>query len=64
MHLGFVKHKKADNESSSISASSQLPSTSGNAKVPKRKGDVEFELHNLLHLQKKHLQISGLIIYR
>jgi xeroderma pigmentosum group C-complementing protein len=36
--------KKADNESSSISASSQLPSTSGNAEVPKRKGDVEFEL--------------------
>ncbi|PAN35381.1 hypothetical protein PAHAL_6G204200 [Panicum hallii] len=35
---------KADNESSCISASSQLPSTSGNAEVPKRKGDVEFEL--------------------
>nr|CAB3483004.1 unnamed protein product [Digitaria exilis] len=35
---------KADNESSCISASSQLPSTSGGAELPKRKGDVEFEL--------------------
>ncbi|KAG2583986.1 hypothetical protein PVAP13_6KG255700 [Panicum virgatum] len=35
---------KADTESSCISASSQLPSTSGNTEVPKRKGDVEFEL--------------------
>ncbi|OEL35017.1 DNA repair protein RAD4 [Dichanthelium oligosanthes] len=35
---------KADNESSCISASSQLPSTSSNAEVPKRKGDVEFQL--------------------
>ncbi|CAL4998846.1 unnamed protein product [Urochloa decumbens] len=35
---------KSDNESSCLSASSQIPSTSSNAEVPKRKGDVEFEL--------------------
>jgi len=35
---------KAGTESSCISASSQLLSTSGNTEVPKRKGDVEFEL--------------------
>lgn len=35
---------KGDNENSCISASSQLPSTSGSAELPKRKGDVEFEL--------------------
>ncbi|CAO2188269.1 unnamed protein product [Urochloa humidicola] len=35
---------KADNESSCVSASSQVPSTSSNTEVPKRKGDVEFEL--------------------
>jgi len=35
---------EADTESSCISASSQLPSTSDNTEVPKRKGDVEFEL--------------------
>ncbi|KAL6598608.1 hypothetical protein ACP70R_046307 [Stipagrostis hirtigluma subsp. patula] len=35
---------KADHGSSQASASSQCPSTSSNAEVPKRKGDVEFEL--------------------
>ncbi|CAO2210995.1 unnamed protein product [Urochloa humidicola] len=35
---------KADNESSCVLTSSQLPPTSANAEVPKRKGDVEFEL--------------------